>query len=195
MKIADNVQVQQQMSIKSQDVLVVCKLLCIGDEEWGFAKLAKSLWISVGAAHNAIAHLRAAGLVLERGGEAVVAKKRLFDFLVHGVPATFYAVKSGITRGMATGIGGQTSVSGITTEDATRMVWPTPNGKTSGEGLEPLYATVPKAAAADAKLYELLSLVDAVRAGKAKERRVGADLLERLVLGGDKRDAKEVEAE
>ena len=187
------------MSIKSQDVLVVCKLLCIGDEEWGFAKLAKSLWISVGAAHNAISHLRAAGLVLERGGEAVVARKRLFDFLVHGVPRTFYAVKSGITRGMATGLDSSHQISGatnagITVADATRMVWPVPNGKASGEGLEPIYATVPKAAAADAKLYELLSLVDAVRAGNSKERRVGTGLLERLVVG-DKRDAREAEVD
>ena len=39
-----------------------------------------------------------------------------------------------------------------------------------GEGLEPLYKSVPRAARADAQLYEWLALVDAVRAGRARER-------------------------
>ena len=36
--------------------------------------------------------------------------------------------------------------------------------------LEPLYKSVPRAARADAQLYEWLALVDAVRAGRARER-------------------------
>ena len=49
-------------------------------------------------------------------------------------------------------------------------VWADPEGTVRGESLEPLYPTVPRAARADAKLYEWLALVDAVRAGRARER-------------------------
>jgi hypothetical protein len=41
-----------------------------------------------------------------------------------------------------------------------------------------LYAGAPAAARNDARLYELLALVDAVRLGRPRERRVATDLLE-----------------
>ena len=36
----------------------------------------------------------------------------------------------------------------------------------------PLYSSVPKACKADPKLYELLALVDAIRDGRARERKI-----------------------
>ena len=39
-----------------------------------------------------------------------------------------------------------------------------------GLGIEPLYPTAPGAALRNEKLYELLALVDALRAGRARER-------------------------
>lgn len=50
------------------------------------------------------------------------------------------------------------------------MVWLDPEGTVRGEELEPLYRSVPRAARADAQLYEWLALVDAVGAGRTRER-------------------------
>jgi hypothetical protein len=47
-----------------------------------------------------------------------------------------------------------------------------------GESFGPLYKSAPKAARQDAQLYELLALVDAIRAGRARERRLAAEMLE-----------------
>lgn len=177
-------------SCKAQDVLVALKLLTIGDEPWSFTRLASSLDLSVGAAHNAVTHLRAAGLVFERKGDAVVARKRLAEFLVHGVPAVFYPVKGGIARGMPTGtyapMLAKLQPPENKKEGAIPIVWPWPTGTVKGESLAPLYDTAPKAASVDAALYELLALLDGVRVGRGKERRACADALLAKVLGDEK---------
>ena len=182
-------------SCKAQDVLVLLKLLTIAEEPWTFTRLAKSLGLSVGAAHNGLTHLRAAGLVYERAGAAVVARRRAADFLVHGVPAVFYPVRGIIEKGIPTGMSAPmllkyAGASGAVdkAEIAIPVVWPSVTGKVRGETLLPIYATVPKAALADAALYELLALVDAVRIGRGKERRACADILISKVSAGDKGD-------
>jgi hypothetical protein len=49
-------------------------------------------------------------------------------------------------------------------------VWPDPHGTVRGETLRPLYKSIPDAARRDEKLYQALSLIDAIRAGRARER-------------------------
>ena len=45
----------------------------------------------------------------------------------------------------------------------------------------PLYKSVPQAALRDSKLYQLLALVDAIRDGRASERKIAErDLAQRL---------------
>ena len=51
------------------------------------------------------------------------------------------------------------------------------DGNVSGQAIEPLYAGASKAAKEDPKLYELLSLVDALRVGKAREQNLAEDEL------------------
>jgi hypothetical protein len=49
-------------------------------------------------------------------------------------------------------------------------VWPSAKGTMRGQSIVPLYASVPEAVKNDGYLHELLSLVDALRVGKARER-------------------------
>jgi hypothetical protein len=58
-------------------------------------------------------------------------------------------------------------------------VWPDPEGEVRGEELRPLYRSVPEAARRDPALYELLALVDAIRAGRARERTIAIEELKR----------------
>ena len=57
-------------------------------------------------------------------------------------------------------------------------VWPDPEGTVRGEELRPLYRSAPAAARRDPALYELLALVDAVRAGRPRERKLAVAELE-----------------
>lgn len=171
------------------------KLIAIGEEKWYLAHLAKALRISVGAAHNAVAHLRAAGLVHEKDGAALVTRGRMLDFLVHGVPAMLYPVKSGITRGIPTAGNGPSLAGKFNRSDEVPVVWPVEGGKVKGVGLDPIYDTVPLAVGQDAKLYDLLTLVDAIRIGQAvgrsRERRAAEELLAEAIGGrGDEQTSR-----
>jgi len=57
------------------------------------------------------------------------------------------------------------------------LVWPHPEGQVRGESLEPLYPSAVDAALKDTKLYECLALVDALRVGRARERKLAIDFL------------------
>ena len=48
-----------------------------------------------------------------------------------------------------------------------------------GLSLAPLYPSVPEAALRDERLYIILSLFDALRAGRARERNAAEELLEK----------------
>lgn len=61
-------------------------------------------------------------------------------------------------------------------------VWPDAHGTARGYSLMPLYPSVPQAAKRDAKLYEVLALLDAVRAGRARERKLAADMLTEYLM-------------
>jgi len=189
------------VSLKPQDVLVALKLVSIGDDQWSYTQLSKSLGISLGASHNAISHLLSAGLIYEKDELAIPSRQRLYDYLVHGVPSQYYPQRGPIVRGVLTAASAPPLVALFPpTLGDVAVVWPVANGRAQGAALEPLYRTAPKAAAEDAVLYELLTLVDAVRMGQAEQRdravgrgdvrRKAIDILGERILGPKKKAAK-----
>jgi hypothetical protein len=63
--------------------------------------------------------------------------------------------------------------------------------KSGGIALEPLYKTVPEASLRDPSLYELLALVDAIRDGRARERKIAEkELINRLRTGNVKAQSR-----
>ena len=60
-------------------------------------------------------------------------------------------------------------------------VWPDPDGEVRGQSFSPLYKSVPKAAREDHRLYELLSLIDAIRGGRARERQVAYNEMKKRI--------------
>jgi hypothetical protein len=60
-------------------------------------------------------------------------------------------------------------------------VWPHPEGKKRGIALAPLYETVPEAALRDHALYEKLALVDALRDGRVRERKLAEQEFKKLL--------------
>ena len=56
-------------------------------------------------------------------------------------------------------------------------VWPAADGEVRGLALEPLHPTAPGLAGSDPWMYEMLALIDGIRIGDARVRRVAKDLL------------------
>lgn len=70
-------------------------------------------------------------------------------------------------------------------------IWPDPEGEVRGIGFSPLAKSAPQAARLDPALYELLALVDAIRAGRARERDIAArELSKRLEAYGQGKQSK-----
>jgi hypothetical protein len=149
---------------------------------WSFAELATSVGLSKGEAHNAVRRGIAAGIVLATAGKVTVVEKKLHTFLVHGLPTTYYAVRGPVAKGLPTAFSAPL-FAGKTVAPTIPIVWKwETGGKVQGETLEPLYPTVPEAAAADGLLYELLVLVDGIRVGGFRERKIAETMLEKILL-------------
>jgi len=142
-----------------------------------FPRLAASLGLSASETHAAVQRAVASGLV--DGVTRTVRRTALLEFLVHGLRYVFPAKRTGVTRGVPTSYAAPPLKAHFSTGDLFPPVWPYPEGDSRGEGLEPLYKSVPAAALRDPQLYEWLALVDAVRSGRARERKLAATELER----------------
>jgi hypothetical protein len=56
-------------------------------------------------------------------------------------------------------------------------VWPYELGNKRGISIEPLYKSVPYAVLEDKELYEYLALIDCIRIGRVRERKIASDEL------------------
>lgn len=157
------------MSLKSQDVLVVLKLAARPDVAWSYPRLAADLSMSASEVHASVRRATRSGL-LQPDDRHTPNRKAVLEFLVHGLKYVFPAERGGFTRGLPTAHAAPPLRDQFATSDDPSPVWPDPDGTVRGEEFEPLYRSVPKAARADERLYELLALVDALRGGRARER-------------------------
>ncbi|MBI2893545.1 MAG: hypothetical protein HYY06_08325 [Deltaproteobacteria bacterium] len=156
--------------LKSQDVFVLLKLVARGNRSWTYPALAAELGMSASEVHAAIKRATEAGLFLS--AKRTVNRSALLEFLVHGMKYAFPAARTSLTRGMPTSHAAAPLKAHFRGSLDLPPVWPDPEGEVRGEGVEPLYRSVPYAARADARLYEWLALVDAVRLGRAREREI-----------------------
>jgi len=162
-----------RMVAKSLDIVVLLKLLVDGGGKT-YAQLSKELGISASEVHAAVRRSTDAGLI---GPESrVPLRKALEEYLIHGVHYAFPAKRGHLARGMPTAHAAPPLAQFVSSDDLP-PVWPDPEGSVKGYALEPLYDSVPKAAKSSPALYELLALVDAIRIGRARERKLAEEEL------------------
>lgn len=158
------------MVAKSLDIVVLLKLL--EGAKKSYAQLSKELGISASEIHAAVQRGIAAGLI---GADSLFPlRKPLEEYLLHGVRYAFPAKPGPLARGMPTAHAAAPLADQISSDELP-PVWPDPEGIVKGYAVEPLYGSVPFAARQDAKLYELLALMDALRIGRARERKLAED--------------------
>ncbi len=157
------------MALKSQDILVLLKLVTKRDERWTYNGLAAELELSPSQVHAAVRRAIDSGLALEQDGRVRVIARNLEEFLVHALRYMSLPERGPKSRGMAT-LTSAPPFAALFLDDEEPIVWPDPSGDVRGESLEPIYKSAPAAARRDPKLYELLVIADALRAGRARER-------------------------
>lgn len=158
------------MILKPQDIVIMLKLVVRDDSEWSYPELSYELSMSASEVHAGIQRAVAARLMdIHR---KIPVKSNLLEFLVHGVKYAYPPDRGGMSRGIATGYAAPPLKALITQPDEPPPVWPDPEGPVRGYEFSPLYSSVPKACKVDSKLYELLALIDAIRDGRARERKI-----------------------
>lgn len=164
--------------LKAQDVMVAIRLALPAERPSTYPELSTNLRLSASEAHSSLQRAANCGLVDSSTRRA--RRAALLEFLVHGVRYVFPAVLGAVTRGVPTSYAApplnRTIVAG-----ELPPVWPHPEGNVRGQGLLPIYRSVPDAALRDPVFHEWMALVDAVRAGRARERELAISILrERL---------------
>jgi len=162
----------------SQDILILLKLSTgVEAGPWLQQDLARDLGLSPAEVHKALARAAAAGLYQAK--QRKVMRGPLLEFLVHGLKYVFPARLGGPSRGVPTAWAAPVLADQVVSNEADRPVWPHGEGNARGPSVSPLYETAPDAALRDPKLYELLALVDAIRLGGARDRKLAADALQK----------------
>ena len=168
---------RQPLSLRPHDVCVLLQFAL--QPEMTFRELSFLVGLSLGEVHNATKRLVVSRLVPPGGG--MVNESACFEFLVSGVPYVFPGELGPETRGVPTAHSGP-----ILRErfpEAELVVWPSAQGTVRGLSLTPLCRNAPNAAAGNPALYEWLTVVDSLRIGRARERKMARESLEQRLLG------------
>lgn len=169
--------------LKPQDIVVILKLVSIGQRPWSYMQLANQLCMSASEINAGVKRaLRSRLLVqLGEGNQPKPNRRAIEEFLIHGIKYAFPPDHGTIVRGMKTAYAAEPMAKELLYDQQNPPVWPYAAGADRGPSLSPLYKSVPMAAEQDHALYELLALVDVIRDGRARERNIAEKLLvERL---------------
>lgn len=169
------------MTLKPQDIVVAMKLCSYAGKRPSISIMATHLAMSPSEVHGAIKRLQGARLLHGPEMKDRPNISALEEFLLHGFKYAFPPEHGEVTRGMPTSYAAAPLKAEIHSIDDLPPVWPWHQGEIRGVALAPLYKTAPIAAAQDSLLYEFLALLDAIRDGRARERKIAEkELLKRL---------------
>lgn len=166
----------RQPVLKPQDLLVLLTLLSRG-EDMTYPELAERTGLAVSAVHASLKRAAAARLLLFQDRRPMLLRPQFKEFLLTGAKYAFPPLFGSLSRGVPTGYAAPPLNAIIAPSADPPPVWPSAKGAARGLSLIPLYPTVPDAALRDEKLYAMLSLFDAIRAGQARERNAAQELL------------------
>lgn len=161
--------------LKSQDIVVLCWLMLHGHRPWRYLDAASGCHLSVSECHAAVGRLRKSRLLSGSGGPVF---RHISEFFRHGFRFVFFAEYGSVGSGVATGVAGP-ALAKMFDAGSEIPVWPHAHGNTRGYELKPLHPRVPDAALNDEELYAMLSLLDALRDGRARERQFAVNEMDK----------------
>lgn len=160
----------KQLSLKPQDVVVAVKILIHKNRKLPYALLADELFMSVSEVHAATKRCETCRLMIKTDEGMTTVRNSMAEFLTHGIQYVFPAISGGLTRGIPTGFAAGPLKKYFNIDNDLPPVWPDPEGESRGVAFMPLYPSLVQAAKVDVALYEVMTLVDAIRGGAARER-------------------------
>ena len=170
--------IQSKNNLKPQDIVILLKIIALGKKSWFHHTIAQQLGISQSEVSQSLNRSRYAGLIDE--ARKKVNKIAFTEFLLHGVAYAFPQQPGATVRGVLTAHAAEPLNKIIKASD--NYVWPYAKGLDRGQAIEPLYNTIVEASLKDRELYELLTLVDAIRVGRVREKEIAKKELKNRIL-------------
>lgn len=170
--------------LRPLDIPVAVYMALVGD--CSFSDVAFHLDISASSAFRATNRLMYAGLAREVSGARRINVSALLEFLEHGVRYAFPARKEPPKRGVATAHSAPLLREDLdSSEDP--VVWPSVRGRLVGAAVQPLIPSAPELEIRCPPVYDILTVIDALRIGNARDREVASRILrerlEKTVMG------------
>jgi len=162
--------------LKPIDLVVALRLAEVPEAKYD--RLRADLGISASWAFAAVGRLQAAGLL--RPSSRTVNGLALREFLEHGLRYAFPARPGVEARGIPTAHSGPPLAARVVAEDS--LVWASASGSSVGREIAPLYDHAIELPERCPSVYENLTLVDALRVGRARERKLAGEELERRLV-------------
>ncbi len=167
---------KKHSGMRPQDVVVLLKIITIGNVDWHNSDLSKSLRISASEISEVLNRCKIAGLI--DSNKRKVHINSFKEFLIYGLKYVFPVEPGTMIKGIPTAHSAP-PINEYISEGKDIYVWPFAKGTKRGQAIEPLYKTLPAIALEDQKFYELLSIVDTIRVGRAREVKIAIDELEK----------------
>lgn len=174
------------MILKPQDIVVLAKLIALkGDDSWSQNSIANELCLSPSQINSAFKRLVTAKLITpyQPSDKPTPILQACEEFFIHGLKYIFPAKLGEMTRGVATSYAAPSFKGRITLGSDPIPVWPHAKGTEKGVSLLPLYSSVPESILKnmDPVFYDILTLLDALRSGRAREKQIAEKRLSEIL--------------
>ena len=170
---------REHNGLKPQDVVVLL-WLTLQKEIVRQIDIAQALKISPSEIGLSLARLKKSRLITQ---EKKPIRAAVQEFVIHGLKYLFPVEPGALTRGIATAHSAPPLSEKVRAAAGDGYVWPDAQGKIRGQAITPLYKTVPSVTKNDSALYEMLTLIDALRVGRARESSLAVEELKKRFKG------------
>ncbi len=164
---------KKHSGMRPHDIAVLLKIAAKGNHPWLMKELSIELGISTSEISESI-HRSTLGRLIARDKKTLM-RMALLDFLEHGLPYVYPQQPGALVRGIVIAHTAKPLCDEIVSSEA--YVWPYAEGNVRGQAIEPLHPKVPEACLKDLLFYELMALSDALRVGRAREKKLAIEAL------------------
>lgn len=160
------------------DVVILLKIVCLESKSWQYRDLSSQLYISVSEVSESLSRSHISGLIDE--SKKKVRVNSLMEFIEFGLPYVFPVVPGQIVTGVPTAYSNPFYKAHFL--GSVDYVWKDEQGTMRGLSIEPLHKGVTQAVLDDEVLYKLLSGIDILRVGRAREKKMALEEMKSIIL-------------
>ncbi len=164
---------KKHSGMRPHDIVILLKIAAKSSQNWLMKDLASELGISSSEVSESLNRSVIAGLLAQ--DKKRLMQMALLDFLEYGLRYVYPQQPGALVRGIVTAHAAKPLCDEIVSSEA--YVWPYAEGNVRGQAIEPLHPKVPEACLKDPLFYELMALSDALRVGRAREKKLAIDAL------------------